>query len=137
MYYFVLKFFPQMWQYQLDQCGYPCGKDIQGNALSNVLKICQAKLKIAEHLQKISNFFLVPSQRYQHFIHNLLNPKPKPMIRFSSTLIPACSILRLRKNCRLNCENGIFELWWQMCRKICLCVCVIFFCWGMVYRECV
>ena len=71
-----------------------CGKDIQGNAFSNMSKIGQAKLRIMEHLQKKSNFI---GQRFYHFRHNWLNPKPKLMTEFFSTLIPAFSILRLHK----------------------------------------
>ena len=43
MYNIIMKFFPQPWDFQLDFCDYPCGKDIYDNALSNVWKVFQEK----------------------------------------------------------------------------------------------
>ena len=39
----IREIFPPTWHFQLDLCDYPCGKDINDNALSNVWQIFQDK----------------------------------------------------------------------------------------------
>ena len=48
----ILKHFPQTWNLQLYLYEYSHGKDIKGKAVSKVLKIIQAEMRITEHLLK-------------------------------------------------------------------------------------
>ena len=85
MYHFILKLFPQTWHWQFDLCDYSCGKDIYGNALSNMWKITQDNLRIAEHLKKNLKLFTVGdfnSSDIFYKIHNFSSRQVFPCLQF-------------------------------------------------------
>ena len=74
MYHFILKLFWKTWYFWLDLYDMIWKRHLRQCIVIGVEDVPK-KTRITEHLQKNTNIFLVPSQRYQHFWHIWLNPK--------------------------------------------------------------